>query len=184
MMIEYLETWISTLKQIFLKMLAYVDIVTNSTLNTSNSQQTACSHTIGFEACLFSPSCGNTDLGQKSMALLIQAHNGSTGVEKFNKLSSSHRLQQFSDQISNSSSRPLLLFPYFHAMHCQCFNLRQLWHRSDPMVHQFHLIKEQQITLAKSKALSWDREANWLPMQTDECWSHGRRERDLTLSFQ
>lgn len=51
-------------------------------------------------------------------------------------------------------------------------------------VHWFHLTKEQRITLAKSKALGWVREANWLPMQTDECHSQGRRERDLTLSFQ
>lgn len=49
----------------------------NSALNSSDSQQTVCSHTIDFEACLFSLCCSNTDLGQKSTALLIQVHNGS-----------------------------------------------------------------------------------------------------------
>lgn len=56
-------------------MLAYVDIVTISALNSSDSQQTPCSHTIDFEACAHPFVV--TDLGQKSTAFFIQAHNES-----------------------------------------------------------------------------------------------------------
>lgn len=85
------------------------------------------------------------------------------------------------DQINSSPSSPLLLFPYSHARHSQRFTLSQLWHKSNPTVHQFHLLKQQKITSAKSKTFSWAREEEQLSMQTGKCQSRGRRESDLAL---
>lgn len=78
------------------------------------------------------------------------------GVEKWNN---SHHYTDYSSFQTKSAIHHRALFCFslnsmpcqWNPMHCQCFTLRQLWHRSDPMVHLFHFTKEQKITLAKSK---------------------------------
>lgn len=98
-------------------MLPYVDIVTISALNSSGSQQTACSHSIDFESCLCSPLVVTQILGRRaqhcSSKLTMEV---CTGVEKCNN--SHHYTDYSSFQIKSATHHPALSCFSLNSMPC------------------------------------------------------------------
>lgn len=126
-------------------MLAYVNIVTNS----SDFFLVNKYHYIDFESTLLLPWFSNMGFKLKRTALLIQAHGGSLYAGR--ELQQIHILTWITAVFG--PNRELSIQPSL-ATCSQCFTLSQLWHKSDCTVHQFNLLKQHKITLAKIESIS------------------------------
>lgn len=121
-------------------------------------------------------------LGQKRTSLLVQAHNRNIycGREPQQILIVTQVTAVFG-QNQQLSIQPYIAFPFFpcHALPTLYLEpaLAQAWSR----VHQFHLLNQQKITLAKIATFSWVSEANWLSVQTGKCQSRGGGGRGISV---